>query len=120
MIYDVFFGLERYFPGNALRSAVLPKLAINISTAPIGIAIAFTSIAFYRGKSMSEAKSKIENDLVPTYIKGGNNRQNPIHFQIEIEIEIEIADDGHGCGLTFDMTSEAEAEAEAAEALLRV
>eukprot|EP01111_Echinosteliopsis_oligospora_P014960 TRINITY_DN5769_c0_g1_i1.p1 TRINITY_DN5769_c0_g1~~TRINITY_DN5769_c0_g1_i1.p1 ORF type:complete len:238 (+),score=66.79 TRINITY_DN5769_c0_g1_i1:50-763(+) len=61
--------LEKTFPGNAWKQ-IAKKMVCNWGFAPITTSIVFAAVAFLKGKSISEAGSKIEADLMPTMLTG--------------------------------------------------
>ena len=64
--HTIVHTLERFIPGNS-RSASLKKVLCNSLIAPITISIMFTTVTLLKGKTLQDAKTKIENDLPVTY-----------------------------------------------------
>ena len=60
---------ERLFPGTAMRQ-VLSKVAMNGLIAPVGISLAFTTIALLEGRGWERAKQKVQGDLGSTWLTG--------------------------------------------------
>lgn len=61
--------IDHFLPGRSAKD-ILKKVAINGLQAPVAISMAFASISLFSGKSISEAKIKISNDLGRTWMSG--------------------------------------------------
>ena len=67
----IIYTLEKFYPGNTTK-VILKKMSWNIFSAPILIAISFSSnVMLQRNKGKKEALEKIKNDVLPTWMLGG-------------------------------------------------
>ncbi|CAF1334322.1 unnamed protein product [Adineta ricciae] len=61
--------IENLFPGKQ-GAQIVKKMLTNTLLAPLGICLVFVSVTLLNGRSFREAKMKIKNDLVKTFLTG--------------------------------------------------
>ena len=61
--------LEYYIPGRNNMS-IAKKMLVNSASAPLFIALSFTSITLLKGGTTSDASSKVQRDLASTWLTG--------------------------------------------------
>jgi hypothetical protein len=64
-------GLEYIFPGRSTRSIIFKVLGNSVWALVFSIPLLFTSVTLFNGKPLSDAKRKIDADLIPTFLAGG-------------------------------------------------
>jgi protein Mpv17 len=63
------FGIEARWPGRSALS-ILKKSSFNMGFAPIAICIAFSANTLLQGKSVEDAREKIEKDAIDAFVMG--------------------------------------------------
>ncbi|CAF4051911.1 unnamed protein product [Adineta steineri] len=61
--------IERLFPGRQ-NIQIVKKMLTNTLFAPVGICLVFISVTLLNGRSLQEAKAKIKNDMLKTFVTG--------------------------------------------------
>ena len=64
-----FTGLEYLFPGRSPR-AIVGKVLLSAGTAPIGISMMFSAVKLLEGRSLADARAKVEESLLRTWFTG--------------------------------------------------